>query len=142
MHTHLNIQEASCVRSSSRPDDEDLFAMGASSDLRLLTEKLVYPSTLLKHTHTQIRRVWFVYPYAPARQHSICYVSHIHTARVHSEFLNRVRRWTSVTPRPLHLLGGLYCQRHKRGHPGCYITDSHLRILEAHPAFHLLFVPN
>ncbi|KAG1963560.1 hypothetical protein F2P79_003902 [Pimephales promelas] len=54
-----------------RPDDEDLFAMEASSDLRRLTEKLVYPSTPL--THTQTRTAQFVYPSAPAKQHSICY---------------------------------------------------------------------
>lgn len=90
------------------------------------------------HTQTDLHST-FVYPSAPARQRSICYVSHIHILpqRVHSEVLNWVRQWISVTPRSLHLQGGLHCQRHKRGHPGCYVTDSHFGNLEAHPSFRL-----
>lgn len=110
------------MRSCSRPDDEDLFAMGASSDLRRITEKLVYPSTLLTHTHIVSHSAVCI-PLRPSEtaQHLLC-KSHTHAARVHREVLDRVRRWTSVTPRPLHLRGGLHCQRHKRGHPGCYAT--------------------
>ncbi len=58
--------------------------------------------------------------YTPPPQRDICYVRHTHAARVHCEVLDRVRRWTSVTPRPFHLRGGLHWQRHKSGHPGCY----------------------
>jgi len=86
--------------------------MEASSDLRRLTEKLVYPSTPL--THTQTRTAQFVYPSASeTAQHLLC-KSHTRIARVHSEVLNRVRQWTSVTPRPLHLGGSLHCQTQKR----------------------------
>lgn len=108
------------MHSCSRPDDEDLFVMGASSDLRRLTEKLVYPSTPLTHTHS-LSAVCIPLRPSEAAQHLLC-KSHTHAARVHREVLDRVRRWTSVTPCPFHLRGGLHCQRHKRGRPGCYVT--------------------
>lgn len=69
------------------------------------------------HTHTDSHSTVCI-PLRPSEtaQHLLC-KSHTHIARVHSEVLNRVRQWTSVTPRPLHLWGALRCQRHKRGHP-------------------------
>lgn len=74
------------------------------------------------HTHTDSHSAVCI-PLHPSEtaQHLLC-KSHTHAARVHREVLERVRRWTSVTPRPFHLRGGLHCQRHKRGHPGCYAT--------------------